>query len=191
MFADTMQLTEPRTLRISTIHGVRESIVTPETRFRSPKVRALHDWWTAESAHGLPLRSAFDVVRHKAIVPNLFLVEVLPDGSFLLKLHGQTVIEMFGVNNTGRVVTDHVGVGEYGHALHEYYTEIVRTRLCRQCDGSLDHIDRGFVRFEAIDCPLSRDGGRVDYILGAIDRVAEDRFPLGAADAGLGAGAFF
>jgi hypothetical protein len=86
------------------------------------------------------------------------------------------VIELFGVNNTGRVITEAAGVGEYGHALAEYYRSIVEEKLCRRCIGNMEHVnDRRWIEFESIDCPLSRDGKQVDFILGVSVGVREKR----------------
>lgn len=172
-----------RNLAISRIYGVNEETVTEATRFLSPKVAGLYRWWLSQAeapAKGhaketrLPLRRAFDIAEHTPIVPDLFLVEVLADGRFLMKLEGESVIELFGVNNTGRVITEATGVGEYGHALAEYYQSIVDEKLCRRCTGNMEHVNhRQWIEFESIDCPLSRDGHRADFILGVSVSVLE------------------
>ena len=106
--------------------------MTDATVFLSPKVASLFRWWHSHAREGrLPLRRAFDIAEHTPIIPDLFLVEVLADGQFLMKLEGERVIELFGVNNTGRIITEAAGVGEYGHALAEYYQSIVVEKLCR------------------------------------------------------------
>lgn len=166
-----------RNLAISQIYGVKEETVTPATEFLSPKVAGLYDWWCSQAAQsGLPLRSAFDIVQHPAIVPDLFLVEVLNGGRFLMKLEGERVIELFGVNRSGTIITQDAGADEFGHAMAEYYQSIVDERLCRRCTGNLDHLNhRQWIEFESIDCPLSRDGSRVDFILGITVSVREKR----------------
>lgn len=165
-----------RDLAITRIYGVHEETVTAATEFLSPKVAHLYHWWCGQAGPGhLPLRRAFDICDHPAIVPDLFLVEVLPDDrGFLMRLEGERCIELFGFNATGRVITEAGGVGEYGHALAEYYRSIVDERLCRRCIGNLERVnDRRWVEFESIDCPLSRDGSRVDFILGVSVSVRE------------------
>jgi hypothetical protein len=164
-----------RNLAISRIYGVNEETVTAATVFLSPKVAQLYRWWQSHARAGrLPLRRAFDIAEHTPIVPDLFLVEVQADGRFLMKLEGERVIELFGVNNTGRVITEAAGVGEYGHALAEYYQSIVDERLCRRCTGNMEHVNhRRWIEFESIDCPLSRDGGQVAFILGVSVSVGE------------------
>ena len=164
-----------RNLAISRIYGVNEETVNDASVFVSPKVAALYKWWRSLAQEGrLPLRREFDITEHTSIVPDLFLVEVLADGQFLMKLEGERVIELFGVNNTGRVITQLTGIGEYGHALAEYYQSIVNERLCRRCTGNMERVNhRQWVEFESIDCPLSRDGHQVDFILGVSVSVSE------------------
>lgn len=166
-----------RDLALSRIYGVNEETVTDATVFLSPKVAQLYQWWRSHAQEGrLPLRREFDIADYVPLIPDLFLVEVLADGRFLMKLEGERVIELFGVNNTGRVITEATGVGEYGHALAEYYQSIVDERLCRRCTGNMERVnDRRWIEFESIDCPLSRDGGQVDFILGVSVSVREKR----------------
>lgn len=169
-----------RNLAITRVYGIDEQTVTDTTDFLSPKVAHLYRWWRAQlpgdPSSRLPLRRAFDIVDHVSIVPDLFLVEVLPDNRFLMKVEGERVIELFGVNNSGRIVEEGADEADYGHALAEYYRSIVEERGCRRCTGNLERIyDRRWLEFESIDCPLSRDGARVDYIIGVAVSVREGR----------------
>lgn len=166
-----------RNLALSRIYGVNEETVTDATVFLSPKVAELYRWWRSHTQSGhLPLRSEFDITEHKPIIPDLFLVEVLADGQFLMKLEGERVIELFGVNYTGRIITEAADLEEYGHALAEYYQSIVDERLCRRCTGNMENANhRRWIEFESIDCPLSRDGRQVDFILGVSVSVQEKR----------------
>lgn len=172
-----------RNLAISRIYGVGEETVSDDTPFLSPKLAGLYRWWRAQAeaqaqaGQGrLPLRRAFDIAEHTAIIPDVFLVEVLDDGGFLMKLEGERVIELFGVNLTGRVITQAADPEEYGHALAEYYQSVVDDRVCRRCTGNMERLNRRqWVEFESLDCPLSRDGERVDFILGVAASVREKR----------------
>jgi hypothetical protein len=169
-----------RNLALSRVYGIDEETVSDATAFLSPKVSSLYQWWrslacdgTAAASAGngfrLPLRREFDVSDHILLVPDLFLVEVLPSREYLMKLEGERVIELFGINNTGRIVSESLGEEDYGHALAEYYRSIVEERRCRRCVGNVDQFnDRRSLRFEAIDCPLSRDGRQVDFIIGVV-----------------------
>jgi hypothetical protein len=166
-------------LALSRVYGIDEETVSDATAFLSPKVAGLYRWWCRlayDSPAGapsggwrLPLRREFDIAEHTSIVPDLFLVEVLPNREFLMKLEGERVIELFGINNTGRIVSEALGEEEYGHALAEYYRSIVDERKCRRCVGNVDQFnDRRSLRFESIDCPLSRNGQDVDFIIGIV-----------------------
>lgn len=183
-----------RNLALSRVYGISEQTVGDDTAFLSRKVEHLYKWWRgraltsgpdapssepwapAPHAGRLPLRREFDIGDHLHIVPDLFLVEAMPAGGFLLKLEGEKVIELFGINITGRVITEGAGEADYGHALAEYYRGIVEERLCRRCVGNLEQVnDRRWIEFESIDCPLSRDGSQVDYIIGVAVGIREKR----------------
>ena len=171
-----------RNLALTRVYGISEQTVADDTAFLSPKVEHLYKWWRGRAlaagslAGRLPLRREFDIGDHLHVVPDLFLVEVMPEGGFLLKLEGEKVIELFGINITGRVITEGAGEADYGHALAEYYRGIVEEGLCRRCVGNLEQInDRRWIEFESIDCPLSRDGSRVDYIIGVAVGIREKR----------------
>lgn len=169
-----------RDLALSRVYGIDEQTVTDTTVFLTTKVSHLYDWWRSCAPGNpparLPLRREFDVADHVQIVPDLFLVEVLPDNRFLMKLEGERVIELFGINNTGRIIAEGAGEEDFGHALAEYYRVIVEEKRCRRSIGNLERMyDRCWVEFESIDCPLSRDGDRVDYIIGVTVSVREGR----------------
>jgi hypothetical protein len=169
-----------RDLKISRVYGIREEAVDDATAFLTAKVERLHGWWRGLAAGRLPLRREFDILDHWPLISDLFLVEARPDGQFLMRIEGESVIRLFGVSNAGRLISQAAGLGEFGHALHEYYAAIVEDRTCRRCVGSLEHVnDRSWIEFESIDCPLSRDGERVDFIVGVMAVVRSE--PLAPA----------
>lgn len=149
---------------------IKEEAVTPDTKFVSKKNKHLYDWWCRVNGGKIPLRRMFDVVDHKMIIPNLFLTEVLPDGDFVFRLFGETVIQLVGRNRKGELVQKGE-VGEYGHALYEYYHSVVAGRVCRLCLGSLAFAGRDLRKFESIDCPLTDEGGNITFIVGVMDFV--------------------
>lgn len=161
---------------ISVLFDIVETDVGPATAFASPKVRHLYEWWAANCPGGrLPHRRSFDIVEHRPIVSNVFLTEVCDDGTFVFRLLGEDVIQIVGRNPTGETI--HPGhVSEYGHALHAYYSAIVKQRICKRCVGSLLLGGKEFKRFESIDCPLTGDGERITTIIGVMDLIptAED-----------------
>jgi hypothetical protein len=150
--------------------NIEESPVSADTQFLSAKTRHLYDWWVGANGGRMPTRRMFDVTEHRPIVASLFLTEVTREGEFVFRLLGEEVIQMIGRNPTGETVK-RIGNTDYGHALHEYYASIVAAKACRKCFGSLAFADKDFRYFESIDCPLSSDGLRIDYIVGAMDLV--------------------
>jgi hypothetical protein len=157
-------------LGLTKFFDIKEEAVTPATAFVSKKNKHLYDWWCRANGGLIPVRKMFDVVEHKMIVANLFLTEVLPDGDFVFRLFGETVIQIVGRNRKGELVQKGA-VGEYGHALYEYYHSVVAARVCRVCAGSLAFAGRELRKFESIDCPLTDDAGKVTFIVGVMDFV--------------------
>lgn len=149
---------------------IKEEAVTPATAFVSKKNKHLYEWWCRANGGLIPSRKMFDVVDHKLIVANLFLTEVLADGDFVFRLFGEGVIQIVGRNRKGELVQKGAA-GDYGHALYEYYHNVVAGRICRKCAGSLAFAGRDLRTFESIDCPLTDDSGNVTFIVGVMDLV--------------------
>lgn len=154
----------------SRVLDLRDISVDDGTNFQSRAVGGFYRWWRGAAGGSPPHRRLFDVTEHKGVVGRLFLVEVQNDGNFLLKLHGEEVIRMFGRNNTGNLVMPGDG-SEYGHALHAYYSTVVAERRCHVCTGTLSMFDRSHISFESVDCPFIDDSGRVSAIIGVIDKI--------------------
>jgi hypothetical protein len=153
------------------ISRIEITVVDSSTVFASPITRHLRDWWLNANDGEVPLRRQFDITEHAVIAPNVFLVEVLGDGSFRFKVVGEEVIRMIGRNNTGQRVTSSETT-EVGHALEEYYHSIVRERVSKLCKGSLAFAYKDYWRFESLDCPLTADGERIDFIIGVMALVS-------------------
>ena len=153
------------------LFDIEEDAVGRATVFASRKVEYLYDWWLSSGGGDkLPLRAMFDITDHRPIVANIFLTEVGPGSDFTFRLMGEQVIQIIGRNNTGKVLPPGEP-GEYGHALHAYYTSIVDQKVCKRCVGSLLFAGKEFKRFESIDCPLSNDGETVSVIIGVMDLI--------------------
>ena len=156
---------------LTRITGIEEFDVDAGTSFVSAKASHLYKWWAAANGGLMPKRSSFDIVDHRAIVANLFVTDVLPNGDFQFRLFGENVIRIVGRNRTAEVVAPGEQ-SEYGHGLLEYYRSVVARRVCRKCNGTLMFAIGGAKRFESIDCPLAGDDGeRVAAIIGVMDVV--------------------
>jgi hypothetical protein len=161
---------QPASAKAEEIRQIIWQFPDPGTRFASPRVKHLYDWWVEAGKRGLPLRSAFDVTEHRCIIVNLFLVQVLPGGRFKFLLQGEGVTSLLGGTDARRTVSVEDD-NAYDRALAQYYQQIVDDRRSRLCTGNLGHRDREFITIESIDCPLSDDGVAVSAILGVLDRI--------------------
>ena len=95
---------------------------------KSKLVRALYDWWIASSgAAGIPDRSAFDLVEHRKLMPNVLISEVETDPFRVrYRLVGTRIVANLGLDFTGRYLDDLLGkdfmipwVGYYRQAYDE------------------------------------------------------------------------
>jgi hypothetical protein len=162
-----------RPLRLSSVFHVQESRADERVAFRSPRVRGFFDWWQTIARHRPPRRSDFDIVDHAALAPYLFLVRKLDADRYQMRIQGEEVIALFGYNPTGRIVSASDPVESFGHALKEYYDAVIESGWPRVCVGDLGHADRGYIRFESIDCPLAGDDGdALPLIVGVIEQIA-------------------
>lgn len=159
-------------LKLSDVHGIEAWPIDADTVFSGTRTATFYRWWTQAATDGVPRRNAFELAEHAALAPFLFLVSVLEDGNFQLRLHGDMVIYLFGHDPTGTIVRKDEGIETFGHALNEYYTTVVNSQTPHICTGDLGHVDRGFVRFESIDCPLrANDSDRISHIIGVIEQI--------------------
>jgi len=162
-------------LKIVEYHDIAAYRIEVGTRFRSGKTRRLYDWWATVNRDHPPRRRDFDVVDHADLAENLFLAKALDRERFLMKLHGEAVIAMFGHNPTGHIVSAADSVETFGHALHEYYRTVLDDGWPHLCVGDLSHVDRGFIVFESIDCPLiDEETGEFGYIIGVTEPIEEN-----------------
>jgi hypothetical protein len=86
-------------------------IWTDPERTKSMLVRTLHDWWSAHAGPaGIPDRSAFDLIEHRLLMPNVMISEVEPEPFRIrYRLVGTRVVANLGVDFTGRYLDDLIG----------------------------------------------------------------------------------
>lgn len=149
-------------------HIVKEPL-TGHTAFVSPKVARLAAWWRERAASGVPLRSSFDILDHGALAADLYLIEAAGD-DFVVKIHGEAVKRIFGAGKTGRGVLTH----QRSRSTHQHYAMIVNTGRAYRCRGTLNHHNKDYIAFESVDCPLSSDGRKIDFIIGVIETVPRE-----------------
>lgn len=153
---------------------VAETVRDPDA-FRGEATRALFAWWrdaTAARQGELPGRQAFDILSHVRIAADLFLVEVIDDTSFRMKVQGDNVISLIGRSNMGRVFR----LGQTADAkeaeIAEHYARVVASRAAWRCRGSAAVFDKSYLSVESVDCPLADPAtGRITHIVGVLQEV--------------------
>lgn len=147
--------------------------VTQADALSGGSTRSLFTWWcrTAAAADGMPARAAFDILDHVAIAADLFLVEVVDPGRFLMKVQGDNVITLIGRSNMGRVFSV-AAADRKEHGIAAHYARVVDSRKAWRCRGSAAVFDKSYLSVEAVDCPLSDPAtGRVTHIVGVLQEM--------------------
>jgi hypothetical protein len=129
-----------------------------------PKAVALYQYWNARrGVRSMPTRADIDPLEMRQWLPRLMLVDVSPDGErFTYRLVGTQIVDLLGVNPTGRLV-ETAWPGEIAHHIVAGYREVVETRkpmFCQQISPWQEDPTAWAMRL-----PLSSDGEGVDMIL--------------------------
>lgn len=113
----------------------------------------------------MPTRADIDPLEMRQWLPRLMLVDVGSDGrSFTYRLVGTQIVDLLGVNPTGRLV-ETAWPEEIADQVVDGYREVVETCkpvFCQQINGWLE--DQTPTAW-AMRLPLSSNGEEVDMIL--------------------------
>ncbi len=134
-----------------------------------PRLLALHAYWDRRrQGRPMPPRSAIDPADIPALLPAVFLVDVLESPrDYRFRLAGTDLREVIGVELTGRRVGD-VLPPDFATDVRIRWDAVVEQRRPMVCKGHLWIEHREFIRWQDIILPLSTDGRTVDKLLGAI-----------------------
>jgi hypothetical protein len=96
---------------------------------KSTLVRTLHEWWSANrGAAGIPDRSAFDLIEHRLLMPNVMISDVEPEPFRIrYRLVGTRVVHNLGVDFTGRYL-DELIAPDYQVPWVDYYRQVYADR---------------------------------------------------------------
>lgn len=141
----------------------------PDLRFEDARLGRLLAWWRGEvEALGrLPGRGRFDPVAMKALLPQVYMVDVLPGMRLRWRLIGTAITAMAGRDSTGRSF-DEIYAGAALDTIAASFREVARSARPLRSFGSFAFAGntRNHVRFEAMEVPLSAGGYTVDMVLG-------------------------
>ncbi|HEY3147926.1 MAG TPA: PAS domain-containing protein [Dongiaceae bacterium] len=139
----------------------------PDWLARSSKaVQQIYSYWRSKfDGDRLPKRSAIDPAEIKRFLPQLTIVEVVPDERrYVYRLVGTMEVEIRGRDPTGKSVLD----GFFGPSLDDAlrcYDTVVATRRPFYDDEAYVTPDGRFSDDETLFLPLSEDGQNVHRIL--------------------------
>lgn len=142
-----------------------------------PRFMRLAAYLAAKAPPGkLPGRQHVEPSEIIDLLPNLRLIEVVPQPGgpprYRIRLAGTEVVEIFGVDGTGRFV-DEVLQTDRAATIIRAYEEMLRTKRPQCLRGRLSAASRRHVSYQRVAFPLATNGVDVDMLLFMIVRVAE------------------
>src|SRR5262245_22175410 len=143
-------------------------------------LQGLYEYWdTHRGARAMPSRGDIDPIDLKPLLPNLILIDVVPDPRrYVYRLVGTHEVEMRGGDPTGKAVEE----AYYGESAEEttyYLDRVVRTRQPVLYRGIYQPLSTRTQREDVIFLPLSKDGEAVNMIMvfGHVDWIKDESRP--------------
>jgi hypothetical protein len=131
-----------------------------------PKAVALYHYWNARrGARSMPGRVDIDPLEMRQWLPRITLVDVNPDGGFIYRLVGTKIVDLLGMDPTGRPI-DWSWPEASAASLLDSYREVVETRAPVICHQICEWRDDDEPSAWALRLPLSSGGSDVDVVLG-------------------------
>jgi hypothetical protein len=130
------------------------------------KAMSLYQYWNdRRGVRPMPSRSEIDPCEMRQWLPRLMLVSVGPDGrTFTYRLAGTAIVDLLGINPTGRSVEAAWPV-DLAASVARSYQEVVATRAPVYCQQVSKPLEDQQPSAWAMRLPLSHDGEKVDIIL--------------------------
>lgn len=131
------------------------------------QLQRLFDYWASKRGHGrLPGRTDIDPIDLPDLLPNFMLFEVLDQRSeFRIRLAGTKVEEIFGGGMKGKTLSS-IAQRDRNAEVWQSFDRVIATGEPEFRADSLHNVDKGYVLFERLLCPLAADGATVDHVLG-------------------------
>jgi hypothetical protein len=144
-----------------------EAVFTAE--LHDPDLRALYGYWDGlRRGRLMPRRSDIDPIEIPTLLPHTFMYNVLPDGSFTIRLTGEEIRRLSDRNAPGQPAGS--TMTPRGAAMIVKILALVaeERRPKFRAGRAYWQPDRLYSRFEACFLPLSSDGESVNVILGGL-----------------------
>lgn len=146
-------------------------VIEPPAEIRHASLRALWRYWAGKTSDGLlPGRSTIRPEEMRALLGNLLLMDVVDGGKdFRYRLHGTALVDLFGGDLTGRLVSSLVIEGVTD--LLDEARRVVESRSHYYLEETVV-AERRHMRVSKLILPLAENGRDVDMLLVGI-------FPIG------------
>lgn len=137
--------------------------------FREPVLRDLLGYWNkCRGNRPLPARSDIDATEVPALLPYIFVIDVLDDPrDFRFRIAGTHIRDALGEEITGKHIGE-VFPPEFGAEVHQIWSQVVSDKRPVRGTGDLWIPGREFVKWEGLAMPLSSGGGSVNMLLGGV-----------------------
>lgn len=148
---------------------VRNSVaIEREHQIANPLLRQIFGYWQAKAAGrgALPARADIDPVDLAGALPAVSLIEVRRDvmgrpGWLRYRVMGGLHVEIMGRDATGELI-------DLGSAENDAAAEAIATGRVILAERRFSPANGVALKFEALVCPLARDGHEVDMLLCAV-----------------------
>lgn len=136
--------------------------------FTDTRMETAYRYWRRKTgARLMPSRSDIDPAEIPKLLPDVMLVDVLPDGRYRYRLIGTENARAHGMNATGRYLDEVLPGVEYKAHVLRLYDECVRERRPLYSECLFLSPQRGAAErhSKVLFLPLSQDGSNANIIL--------------------------
>ena len=131
-----------------------------------PRVGQLLDFWYASrGAHPFPAQRALNLMTVPPLLPNLYLLDALPERDFGYRFIGTKIDEHMGTSLTGKRFSD-ARSGRILREITQFFSRIVDTGQLGLLATRLPSEKFEWVRYTRFALPLADDHATVNKILG-------------------------
>jgi hypothetical protein len=132
-----------------------------------PRLRQTHDYWCRKAAgRTMPRRGDIDPTEIPKLLPDVMLVDVLPQGRYRYRLIGTENAQAHGMNATGRYLDEVLPGPEYKAHVIALYNECVGSRraLYSECLFMAPGRRAPERHTKVLFMPLAEDGETVNMV---------------------------
>jgi hypothetical protein len=136
-----------------------------------PMTARLYAYWEGLKSAPEPCWADVDLMDIYEFVPLVFVADVLPSGNankFRYRFVGTKIVEMFGLDATGKTV-EQAFEGERAALILDVYNSIVTSKSPQLGLRGQANKERGFVHMVVLTVPLFNARGEVDMLMGVND----------------------